>query len=89
MFEIILSYVSALCTIPSARSGSAAADHGWRNNSVLRAFGELQIWIRHFPDSRFKHDLNNGDKKQEGGRGASTTEGLKALCGLAVMFVFL
>lgn len=54
-----------------------------------RAFGELQIWIRHFPDSRSKHELNNGDKKQEWGRGASTTEGLKALCGLAVMFAFL
>lgn len=54
-----------------------------------RAFGELQIWIRHFPDSRSKRELNNGDKKQEGGGGASTTEGLKSLCGLAVMFVFL
>lgn len=69
MFEIILSYVSALCTIPSARAGagSAAADRGWRNNSVLRSIGELQIWIRHPPDSRSKHELNNGDKKQEGG----------------------
>lgn len=54
MFEIILSYVSALCTIPGARAGagSAAADHGWRNNSVHQS-----IWRAADMDtslSRFK-----------------------------------
>lgn len=55
MFEIILSYVSALCTVflmhvPVARS--AAVDHGWRNNSVLQS-----IWRAPDMDtslSRFK-----------------------------------
>lgn len=66
MFEIIFSYVSALCQHMLVVC-LAAMDHGCLRVIILcyRASGELQIWLPHFLDSRPKHELNTSDKKQE------------------------